>query len=860
MLGFWGKLEQDADGKVLAWLPLASHCADVAHVFRALCRKPLLESRLKAAAGSALSPAQLDRLAVIVLLHDLGKANLGFQDRPHSGRRIGHIQPIRLLVADRALCYRFAAAIELPLLQTWFDPAGGTDEMLIAAWSHHGLPIRFDPHDFSGLDARWWHSTPDRDPFEAIAALMKCARTEFPRAFDPTVPALPAPAALQHRFAGLVMLADWLGSHTAFFPINRHRGFSSRQAARDAVGAVGLDPKAWQFRLMQRNISLQDIAQFPRLTPMQAALDSLPVDRPELQVLFAEAETGSGKTEAALARFFRLFAARKVDSLYFALPTRVAAREIYTRICTYIERAFPEPSCRPHVVLAVPGYAQVDREPIERILPGESRWAEDSQNLHRWAAEHPKRFLAATIAVGTIDQALLSAIQSRHAHLRSVCLNRSLLVVDEVHASDVYMRSLLAGLLKHHVELGGHALLLSATLGSTARTELLAAAGLSVPTPAYAAALNVAYPALISRDGAVHSMAPGELVGKRVSIRLLPALERLELVVPEVVAALTDGARILVILNTVNRVIALQQLLERAVGVGSEALFRCRGVVCPHHGRFAPSDRELLDQAVTADWGKSSPSGPRVLVGTQTLEQSLDIDSDFMITDLCPADVLLQRVGRLQRHQRVRPSGFTLAQCVVLVPAGQDTEDLLDEMGRPLGRASAAGLGSVYPDLRTIERTRRVLEQHPVIDTPSDNRLLVEGATHTELLDAFAGERWQLHTQKVVGAFGAERIAAYYAAAAYGTRFGETTFNDIANHPQARTRLGLGALRYTLEPPVPGPFGAEVREIIIPESMLRGGTPAQAIEDITQTADGFRFRLGVLRFRYTRFGLEREDV
>jgi len=100
-------------------------------------------------------------------------------------------------------------------------------------------------------------------------------------------------------------------------------------------------------------------------------------------------------------------------------------------------------------VLAVPGYAQVDGIPAQQLLPDEeaaNRWQDDSDLRYRerrWAAEHPKRFLAAPIAVGTIDQALLSAVQTAHAHLRAICLDRSLLVVDEVHASDHYMTQLL---------------------------------------------------------------------------------------------------------------------------------------------------------------------------------------------------------------------------------------------------------------------------------------------------------------------------------------------------------------------------------------------------------------------------------
>ncbi|MHB1957285.1 MAG: DEAD/DEAH box helicase family protein, partial [Sulfobacillus sp.] len=139
---------------------------------------------------------------------------------------------------------------------------------------------------------------------------------------------------------------------------------------------------------------------FSHPNAIQQALITLDPHDPRTQTLVLESETGSGKTEAALAWFARLFAAGIVDSLYFALPTRVAATELYRRIETYMTRWFPDPSVRPVVVQAVPGYNPPSALPF--VDPTEDRL---------WAAQQPKRFLAATIAVGTIDQALLSGIQ-----------------------------------------------------------------------------------------------------------------------------------------------------------------------------------------------------------------------------------------------------------------------------------------------------------------------------------------------------------------------------------------------------------------------------------------------------------------
>jgi len=182
-----------------------------------------------------------------------------------------------------------------------------------------------------------------------------------------------------------------------------------------------------------------------------------------------EAETGSGKTEAALWRFLDLFEAGAVDGMYFALPTHVAATQAFARILRFADAAFG--ADRPAIVLAVPGQVQADGARGHKLPDFAFAWDDDPNDAvrqSRWAAAHPKRFLGAQIAVGTLDQALLGTIRTRHAHMRGTMLLRQLLVVDEVHASDRYMETLLSGLLRGHLQAGGHALLLSATLGRKA--------------------------------------------------------------------------------------------------------------------------------------------------------------------------------------------------------------------------------------------------------------------------------------------------------------------------------------------------------------------------------------------------------
>ena len=167
-----------------------------------------------------------------------------------------------------------------------------------------------------------------------------------------------------------------------------------------------------------------------------------------------------------------MYEASLVDGLYFALPTRAAAVQIHGRIKRFIASLFPD-GHRPPVVLAVPGY-DPDEDAREAALQGYRVWWDSHYDNDRpWATENPKRYLAAQIAVGTVDQAMMGALKVKHAHMRAACLARNLLVVDEVHASDTYMGGVLKALLDAHLGAGGYALLMSATLGSAARRRWL---------------------------------------------------------------------------------------------------------------------------------------------------------------------------------------------------------------------------------------------------------------------------------------------------------------------------------------------------------------------------------------------------
>ncbi len=854
----WGKLKKDDDGNVEDWLPLVDHCTDVAAVFHALCRQEAIVRSLAQAAARQLTPTDIDRLAVLAFLHDIGKCNHGFQAKSQANplRTAGHVRELSALIHDQELQPRFLGAISYPTLETWFDEQDGALRMLLASASHHGKPIELDDTSVHHQKPLWLEAN-GTDPIADIAILLATAREIFPDAFVTSTPTLSATPALQHRFAGLVMLADWLGSHAeGFFPFHQERASRaafSREAAERSLKAVGLNLNDVRARL-NPNSAFTDLFSFkPEPTPLQIALFQT-CDSP---ILIAESETGSGKTEAALGHFFRLFATGKVDSLYFALPTRVAAGEIYERVLAFAKSAFGDD--HPPAVLAVPGYSQVDGDRTNSALPTSAHlWQDDAaaRRLERaWSAERPKRFLAAPIAVGTVDQALLSVMQVNHAHLRAVCLERALLVVDEVHASDTYMRGLLRALLDHHRTAGGHALLLSATLGSDARAELLTPLNTAHAIPNLEEASTLPYPSITDYQQRIESIDAVSGREKRARIEPVPHLSAPDRIIPELVDAIERGARVLVVLNTVSRVISLLRAAEANPRLAA-ALFRIGNLVCPHHGRFARADRLLLDRAVSERFGKSSAAGPLLLIGSQTLEQSLDLDADWLVTDLCPMDVLLQRIGRLHRHERPRPRGFESPRCTVLVPDDLTLESFFDARGNV---RSEAGLGKVYPDLRIARLTLERIGAGCEIRIPAENRPLVEWATHPDNLERFDSGPWIRHRNELCALAMAHGQTAQSTLIPATEAFGDPALRFRALDEKLSTRLGLEDRRIPLSEPAQSPFGQALHELAIPGWMAKGAEATELDEPPEAGDSGLRFRYGGRTYRYTRLGLEFDD-
>ena len=838
----WGKIATE-----ISYHPLAHHSMDVAAVFLRMLQLPVIGDRLNTAAGAPLPPLSRQRLAVLVFLHDIGKLHPGFQakgwptglwTRPLAG----HVDEgcAFFELAFRWPDHPFHATVAK--IVRWGEAVG---PLLDAVLAHHGRPVT-DTRDPSRAS---WSVEPHYDWRDEAAVMDDALHRWFGDACGSQAQRLPDEPPFHHLVAGLVALADWIASDLRFFPFSAPFDFSydatAHDHARDALAAIGFDPGA----LLDRPApGFSQMAGHPVPRPVQAAVAAV---RDDARLMVLEAETGSGKTEAALWRFMQLFAAGAVSGMYFAVPTRAAARQLHRRINSALRRAYEADA--PEAVLAIPGMVRAG-DATGRALPDWRVLWEDQPGPApaRWAAEHATRFLAATVAVGTVDQAMLAALQVKHAHLRGSALSRSLLVIDEVHASDAYMTALIDRLLRGHLAVGGYALLMSATLGARARARWLD----ERPVRKLEDAIRAPYPAVWVRgDPRPSGSAGADGVRKTVHIATIPTMAP-SCTAEYAISEARRGARVLVIRNTVRVAVSTWEEVRAA---GAEVLLmRAAGRACVHHSRFAVEDRQLLDDAVESALSidPTRTSAGCIVIGTQTLEQSLDIDADLLITDLCPMDVLLQRIGRVHRHRLPRPSGFEDAHVVVLLRA-----EGLDPLTAPafdngLGTWDGpGGQGGIYQDLAVLELTQRLVAAHNVWEIPAMNRFLVEEATHPDRMAAVLAEKgkdWESYDRKVGGALAAEEQVAKMNALDRSQRFDDLRFPGCEE--RIMTRLGEEGAVLQLEPAPEGPFGVAVTRMTLPPHWSHGITTDH---EIRIERDGSEFSLIVAdkAFRYGRTGL-----
>lgn len=784
---YWGKAEKD--GQRYHLLPY--HCLDVAAV-AAVWWNASSALRQAFSVNSTLPIKQLRAWVLFfVALHDYGKFDVRFQLRA---------MPVWQLLYLNAGDYQN----RLPSIQecktyyhgegglSWFQKdfselsgnaassdicwdqidEGGTSRELWELWKpwieaiagHHGFM-----KDADYVPETYVSPTSD----QRLEETDRAARGEWLCALE-TLFLVPAGLSLSDSppscpaivLAGFCSVADWLGSRCDdenfhFCQEQRDlREYFEERCAKEAPHVLKLAGVIGHPHAYDGVAELLDPKNKPR--SLQTLVDKLPL---KAGLTLAEAPTGSGKTETALAYAWRLVAAGLADSIVFALPTQATANAMLGRLHHIAPLLFDE---TPNLLLAH-GTASFNNSFKEIKHAAYDGYEEDGLvQCSQWLAESRKRVFLGQIGVCTIDQVLISVLPVKHRFVRGFGVGRSVLIVDEVHAYDAYMYGLLEEVLRQQKAAGGSAILLSATLPGRQRQQLCQSWGATLEQQGE----NTPYPLISWTGGDVpqtfeldSDQLPNEITIKVEPIRI-DGMTPDEALLNRVVMAADTGAQVAIVCNLVDVAQRLADTLRSMTSLPVD-LF---------HARYCYTHRQEKELAAIQHFGLTGDrSIGRILVATQVVEQSLDVDFDWLITQLCPVDLLFQRMGRLHRHNRdgKRPPGFEEPLCTVLIPEDNDF-----------------GLhGYIYPNTRILLRTVEKLV------SASNGTIVFPAAYRTWIESVYRQMPWEDESKEVTAAFEAyedkvESVKKYLASQMLERAKGMTPFNDTDENVLAVTRDG----------------------------------------------------------------------
>jgi CRISPR-associated endonuclease/helicase Cas3 len=740
LLKFWGKTPKSGDPPE-QFHPAIFHMLDVAFVAEALLRdgSPRLRQALCHAWAGCDAEALIAWLPFLIATHDLGKIAAAFQGQSKGDARFQRERlveaGVRFAPGKFELYHAEISAVWLHDYLARHEP--GAPERLVwalrdAMGGHHGRFTQTGMRDIRKRliasergEARWtaWRA-------EAYLLL----RQLLAPAGDLAV--LGAPHHVRRATAaltGFIVWCDWMGSNEYDFPASPHLMIdqyliTGRERAQKAI-------EQHYLRFGRRAPTYGGFSALfsepPR--PLQSLIDLLPVEDlqgPLLAVI--EAPTGEGKTEAALALARRIAALSGIDEIFFALPTMATSNQMFMRLETFYHACYGDDGA---VRLTHSQSLVVEKDLRRRIRPAGDSDEADRQGRSADAAIEwfagPKKAMLAPFGVGTVDQVELAGLNVRHYSLRLFGLAGKVVVIDEVHAYDAYMSTILAHTMTWLASLGCRVLLLSATLPADRHRALATAflAGLGsnilpdVPAEPPYPALSLYHQEAQRRETC--AVFRGE---QRFTLHMSQQRDSIA-EAAYLLDLVHDGGAVARICNRVDDAQAIFRALRQQLPSDSQVLL---------HARFPLDQRQAREQRIEKLVGKTTTRTahqPLIIVGTQVLEQSLDYDVDVMVSDFAPVDLLLQRAGRLHRHRRVDQAEISLRPARHAHPVLEVTLPLDDDR-KPIWKRWAP-IYAPYILWRTWELLRAEMTNDECeIVLPRDYRPLIEAVYAEGAADA----------------------------------------------------------------------------------------------------------------------------
>lgn len=460
--------------------------------------------------------------------------------------------------------------------------------------------------------------------------------------------------------SGFISVCDWIGSIDEYFPYEtqlisyEQYAIQSQQQASIALNELGW--LGWKPTPTRQ--SFADIFAFSPNSLQESVLGIFTSLEDAPKLILVEYLTGAGKTELALHLADALTTRMGLNGVYIAMPTQATSNQMFERVARYLEARYPNESI--NVQLA---HSQAEHHRLYQPLPASSHREGNESGItaQSWFKGN-KRALLAPYAVGTIDQAMLGVLQVKHHFVKQYALSNKVIIFDEIHSYDTYMNTVIDRLLSWLNALNSPMILLSATLSDTNRKNLLARV-----TDQTQNLPQVDYPRLtvVHQNGSVGVYALPKPETRIISLKFIMPQD--ESLLEAVLRAYEKGGCIAIVCNTVDEAIHVVRLLENYIEEDELFVF---------HARFPQPWRASIEEKVLSDFGKNGKRPQRaVLVATQIIEQSLDIDFDLIITSTAPIDLLIQRAGRLHRHQRPRPEHLSTPTLMLRMP-GLSNEDV----------------------------------------------------------------------------------------------------------------------------------------------------------------------------------------